>query len=39
MSDHEGEEVEGEELGDKLDEVWSNMLKEQPSSANFVKNS
>ena len=38
MSDHEQEEM-GEELGDKLDEVWGSMLSQQPSSVNFVKNS
>ena len=39
MSDHENEEAEGEELGEKLDEVWGTMLKEQQTTTNFVKNS
>tara|TARA_B110000285_G_C15058932_1_gene581221 strand:+ start:98 stop:211 length:114 start_codon:yes stop_codon:yes gene_type:complete len=37
MSDHE--EEGGEELAQKLDEVWGNLLKSQQSSVDFVKNS
>lgn len=37
MSDQE--EEAGEELAQKLDEVWENLLKSQKSSGDFVKNS